>query len=80
MEMTTCGQNENISANQQARLTKDPLPVTSQLVPRALVVWAQMGFAAQATHWSAVDLHKTVMTSICEALNRLLRGASGGDN
>ena len=31
---------------------------------------AQMGFAAQATYWSAVDLHKAVMTSICEALNR----------
>ena len=34
-----------------------------------------MGFAAQATYWSAVDLHKAVMTSICEALNRPLRGA-----
>ena len=34
-----------------------------------------MGFAAQATYWSAVDLHKAVMTSICEALTRPLRGA-----
>ena len=33
---------------------------------------AQMGFAAQAPYWSAVDLHKAVMTSICEALNRPL--------
>ena len=36
---------------------------------------AQMGFAAQATYWSAVHLHKAVMTSICEALGRPLRGA-----
>ena len=36
---------------------------------------AQMGSAAQATYWSAVDLHKAVMTNICEALNRTLRGA-----
>ena len=34
---------------------------------------AQMDFAAQATYWSAVDLHKAVMTSICEALNRPIR-------
>ena len=34
---------------------------------------AQMGFAAQATYWSAVALHKAVMTNICEALNRLIR-------
>ena len=34
---------------------------------------AQMGFAAQATYWSAVDLHKAVMTNICEALNRPIR-------
>ena len=34
-----------------------------------------MGFAAQATYWSAVDLHKAVMTSICEALDRPLQGA-----
>ena len=34
---------------------------------------AQMSFAAQATYWSAVDLHKSVMTSICEALNRPMR-------
>ena len=34
---------------------------------------AQMGFAAQATYWSAVDLHKVVMTNICEALNRPTR-------
>ena len=27
---------------------------------------AQMGFAAQATYWSAVDLHKAVMKTICE--------------
>ena len=33
---------------------------------------AQIGFAAQATFWSAVDLHKAVMTTICEALGRLL--------
>ena len=36
---------------------------------------AQAGSAAQATYWSAVDLYKAVMTGICEALNRLLRGA-----
>ena len=34
---------------------------------------AQMGYAAQATYWSAVDLHKAVMTNICEALNRPIR-------
>ena len=34
---------------------------------------AQMGFAAQATYWPAVDLHKAVMTNICEALNRPIR-------
>ena len=34
---------------------------------------AQVGFAAQATYWSAVDLHKAVMTSTCEALNRPMR-------
>ena len=33
-----------------------------------------MGFAAQATYWSAVDLHKAVMTTICEALCRPLQG------
>ena len=32
-----------------------------------------MGFVAQATYWSAVDLHKAVMTNICEALNRPIR-------
>ena len=31
---------------------------------------AQLVSAVQATYWSAVDLHKAVMTSICEALNR----------
>ena len=36
---------------------------------------AQMGFAAQATWWSAVDLHKAAMTTICEALGRPLQGA-----
>ena len=36
---------------------------------------AQMGFAAQATYWSAVDLHKAFMTTICEALGRPLQGA-----
>ena len=35
---------------------------------------AQMGFAAQATYWSAVDLHKAVMPIICEALDRPLQG------
>ena len=33
----------------------------------------QMGFAAQATYWSAVDLHTAVMSNICTALNRPLR-------
>ena len=36
---------------------------------------AQMGFAAQVTYWSAVDLHKAVMTTFCEALGRPLQGA-----
>ena len=36
---------------------------------------AQTGFAAQATHWSAVDLHRAVMTTVCEALGRPLQGA-----
>ena len=36
---------------------------------------AQRGFAAQATYRSAVDLHKAVMTSICDALDRPLRCA-----
>ena len=31
-----------------------------------------MGFAAHATYCSAVDLHKAVMTTICEALGRPL--------
>ena len=34
---------------------------------------AQMRFPAQATYWSAVDLHKAVMTNKCEALNRPIR-------
>ena len=34
---------------------------------------AQKGSAAQATYWSAVDLHKGVMSSICGALNTPLR-------
>ena len=34
---------------------------------------AQMGFAAQATYWSAVDSHRAVMPRICEALNRPIR-------
>ena len=34
---------------------------------------AQMDFAVQATYWSAVDLHKAVMSNICVALNRPLR-------
>ena len=36
---------------------------------------AQMGFAAQATYWSAVDLHKAVMTTICGTVGRPLQGA-----
>ena len=32
-----------------------------------------MGYAAQATYWSAVDLHKAVMSNICVALRRPLR-------
>ena len=35
---------------------------------------AQMGFAAQATYWSAVDLHKAVMSNICDALDRPPQG------
>ena len=35
--------------------------------------FAQMGFATHAKYWSAVDLHKAVMTSTCEALNRPIR-------
>ena len=31
------------------------------------------GFAAQATYWSAVDLHKAAMMNICEALKRPMR-------
>ena len=34
---------------------------------------AQMGCAAQAAYWSAVDLHKAVMSNICDALGRPLR-------
>ena len=34
-----------------------------------------MGFAAQATFWSAVDLHTAVVTGICEALNRPFQAA-----
>ena len=34
-----------------------------------------MGFVAQATCWSAVDLRKAVVTNICEALDRPLQGA-----
>ena len=36
---------------------------------------AQMGFAAQATYWLGVELHRAVMTTICEALDRPLQGA-----
>ena len=35
---------------------------------------AQIGFAAQATYWSAVDLHKAFKPIICEALDRPLQG------
>ena len=35
---------------------------------------AQMDFAAQATYWSAVDLHKAVMSNICDALDRPPQG------
>ena len=34
---------------------------------------SQMSYAAQATHWSAVDLHKAVMSNIFVALRRPLR-------
>ena len=34
---------------------------------------AQMGYAAQATYWSASDLHKAVMSNICATQNRPLR-------
>ena len=34
---------------------------------------AQMGYAAQATYWSAVDVHKAVISNICVALWRPLR-------
>ena len=34
---------------------------------------AQMGFAKQATYWSVVDMHRAVMTNMCEALNRPIR-------
>ena len=34
---------------------------------------AQMDHAAQATYWSAVDLHKAVMSNICVPLDRPLR-------
>ena len=40
---------------------------------------AQIGLAAEATYWSAVDLHKADMTSFCEALDRQLRGAHPED-
>ena len=33
---------------------------------------ARLGFAAQATCWFAIDLHKAVMPNICGALRRLL--------
>ena len=36
---------------------------------------AQMGFAAQATNWSSVDLHKAFMTTMCEALGSPRQGA-----
>ena len=32
-----------------------------------------LGFAARATYWSAFDLRKAVMPSICDALNRPIR-------
>ena len=37
--------------------------------------FAQMGFAAQATYWSAIDLRKAAMSIICEALDTPLRAA-----
>ena len=48
---------------------------------------AQMGFIAQATFWSVVDLHLAVMPRICDALGRLIVGqhpdsgtGPGGEN
>ena len=40
------------------------------MITSALRKRGQMGHAAQATYQSAVDLHKAVMSNICEALNR----------
>ena len=31
---------------------------------------AQLGFAAQATYWSAVDMHRAIMPNICSALHK----------
>ena len=44
-------------------------------LPHVFWRFAQTGFAAQATYWSAVDLHKAVTTNICEALDRPLQSA-----
>ena len=44
-------------------------------IPHVLWRSGHQGFAAQATYWSAVDLHKTVMTTVCEALGRPFQGA-----
>ena len=36
-----------------------------------LGLWvAQLGFAAQATYWSAVELHMAIMPNMCCALHR----------
>ena len=35
---------------------------------------AQLGFTAQATFWSAVDLHLAVMPRMCDALGRPIVG------
>ena len=44
---------------------------SSQLVVWGLVIRvAQLGFAAQATFWSVVDLNLAVMPRTCEALGR----------
>ena len=34
-----------------------------------LGLWAQLGFAAQATYWSAVELHKAIMSNMCSSLH-----------
>ena len=39
-------------------------------LPTCFGGFGQLGFSAQSTYWSAIDLHTAVMPNVCGALNR----------